>query len=91
MAVGLTDNLANLDQIPGWRSGSWGYHGDDGGVRDGNNTNYNYGPKYTAGDMIGCGILPAAGRVYFTKNGVFLGMSIIDSHLSLPPDMDTHD
>lgn len=43
------------------------YHRDDGeGLK--------YSVTYHANDTVGCGINRQTGKVFFTKNGVYLGM-----------------
>lgn len=63
-----------LSRPPGWEGGSWGYHGDDGNCFHNSNCGKNYGPKYTTGDVVGCGINFNTGCIFFTKNGHNLGM-----------------
>jgi len=67
--------------LPGWRDlGSIAYHGDDGklfGSGDGDEPPY--GPTYTAGDVVGCGVDFVNDRIFFTKNGEFLGGLVPDS------------
>ena len=61
--------------MPGWRRGSWGYHGDDGkkyGVLNYDNDGDIYGPTYGTGDTVGCGVDFTSGCAFFTKNGVKL-------------------
>lgn len=62
--------------MPGWDSGSWGYHGDDGGLfsQDGDSPAGD-AETYGTGDVIGCGITTSTGMIFFTKNGRRLGKS----------------
>lgn len=64
-----------LSRVPGWEPESWGYHGDDGNSFAAQNVGKHYGPTFTTGDTIGCGINFRIGTAFFTKNGVALGMS----------------
>lgn len=66
--------------MPGWAASSWGYHGDDGkkfnsplgvGLR--------YSDVYNTGDTVGCGINIKTGKLFFTKNGVYLGKDLLHS------------
>lgn len=66
--------------MPGWATSSWGYHGDDGkkfnsplgvGLR--------YSDVYNTGDTVGCGINIKTGKLFFTKNGVYLGKHLLHS------------
>ncbi|CAI2177806.1 1335_t:CDS:2, partial [Funneliformis geosporum] len=59
--------------MPGWEDSSWGYHGDDG------NTYFNdskpYGPKFMTGDTIGCCLNFRNNTVFYTRNGMNLGIA----------------
>ena len=57
---------------PGCKSGSYGYHGDDGKLFV-SGSGVPYGPKFFKGDVIGCGV--EFGTLYFTKNGEHLGVA----------------
>ncbi|KAI5811980.1 hypothetical protein BZA77DRAFT_253909 [Pyronema omphalodes] len=75
VGLGLTNGpLQCLDRMPGWDHNTWGYHGDDGYKF--HNTVHRLGfiETYGAGDTVGCGVI--AGRLFFTKNGKFLGAAI---------------
>lgn len=71
VVVGLSHLHLPLSFQPGWSSGSWAYHGDDGKkyVEDG--TGVAYGETFGAGDVVGC-LVSETGDVRFTKNGVLL-------------------
>lgn len=58
--------------MPGWNNG-WGYHGDDGKKYSASGPAEPYGPTYTKGDKIGCGVNFEDESIYYTKNGQFLG------------------
>lgn len=73
IAIGFSTHKASLDRLPGWESESWAYHGDDGKTFFGEGTGRVYGPTFTVGDVIGCGINFNNGQAFFTKNGVDLG------------------
>lgn len=72
--------------FPGWDN-NWGYHGDDGRKFTGTAKGEKYGPTYTAGDRVGCGVDFRMGTVYFTKNGQYLGM--LSFCIVADPEMDT--
>lgn len=77
---------ANVVVVVGWEENSWGYHGDDGNsFHDGDPTRY--GPLFTTGDVVGCGVDIAQGKAFFTKNGVYLGIAFdnIDTSRDLFP------
>lgn len=75
VAVGVaTDCFHVHSRMPGWDSLSFGYHGDDGGIFHGSGGMIDqFGPKYGAGDTIGCGVDYVAQGIFFTLNGRFLG------------------
>jgi Ran-binding protein 9/10 len=79
VGMGFATRYVLLNRMPGWdtaRGPTWGYHGDDGGIfihsEDGSRGHL-YGPKYTTGDTVGCGVDFDKGVIFFTKNGVLLG------------------
>ena len=75
VAIGLGNiNFNVLGSMPGWNGNSFGYHGDDGGYyhRSGWALVHNL-PIFNAGDCVGCGIDYCEERVFFCKNGEFLG------------------
>ncbi|CAG8448891.1 14315_t:CDS:2 [Acaulospora morrowiae] len=74
IGVGLTKKNVPLNQMPGWVPISYGYHGDDGlAFKKGQGSEY--GPLYSAGDTIGCGINYYDRTIFFTKNGINLGIA----------------
>ncbi|CAG8640566.1 7592_t:CDS:2 [Ambispora leptoticha] len=56
------------------RSWGCGYHGDDG-YSFCSGSGEPYGPKYTTGDIIGCYLNVLKKIVFYTKNGVILGIA----------------
>ena len=45
---------------PGWTRSSWAYHGDDGNAYHGSGVSgVRYGPRFGAGDVVGCGLCRA--------------------------------
>lgn len=74
IGVGLCEKGVKLEKMPGWESGSFGYHGDDGLVfQQSGQPGNKYGPKYSTGDTVGCCWDMVEGFVFFTRNGEFLG------------------
>mmetsp|Transcript_7172 Transcript_7172/g.16650 ORF Transcript_7172/g.16650 Transcript_7172/m.16650 type:complete len:685 (+) Transcript_7172:224-2278(+) len=75
VAVGLsTAQFRDQSNMPGWDGNSYGYHGDDGRIFHGLGENKkSYGPKFGPGDNVGCGLDYASRRIFFCKNGEFLG------------------
>ncbi|KAA6416144.1 MAG: hypothetical protein FRX48_00863 [Lasallia pustulata] len=73
IGVGFSGSKASLERLPGWEPDSWAYHGDDGKSFAGESTGKSYGPTFTTGDVVGCGVNFMTKTAFFTKNGVFLG------------------
>jgi hypothetical protein len=59
--------------IIGCDSHSYGYHGQSGQKYQHAGHGTNYGPSFSSGDIIGCGINFATKSAFFTKNGISLG------------------
>lgn len=68
-------NLLFLFLSLGYQGESWGYQGDSGNVYAGSTRGTQYGPGFTTGDIVGCGINFANGTAFYTKNGAFLGVA----------------
>ncbi|KAI5815818.1 concanavalin A-like lectin/glucanase domain-containing protein [Pyronema omphalodes] len=85
VGLGLTNGpLQRLDRMPGWDENTWGYHGDDGKTfHNTSHYGWEYIEKYGAGDTVGCGVIK--GRLFFTKNGRFLGFRFEDVYGQLFP------
>ena len=80
VAVGLSSSrfLSN-HRLPGWDFESYGYHGDDGNIFHGHGRQVGaYGPTFSVGDTIGCGINYKTKSIFFTLNGKFLGNAFED-------------
>ncbi|KAJ7064997.1 concanavalin A-like lectin/glucanase domain-containing protein [Mycena amicta] len=73
ISIGFAGKDVKLSRLPGWEPNSWGYHGDDGCSFAAEKTGITFGPTYTTGDTIGCGIDFSANQAFFTKNGAFIG------------------
>lgn len=74
IGVGFSGIKASLEKLPGWEPDSWAYHGDDGMSFCCQSTGKPYGPQFTTGDVIGCGVDFLTNEAFFTKNGVFLSI-----------------
>lgn len=74
MGVGLSEKNVSLNRLPGWDQTSYGYHGDDGNFFASSGKGVEYGPTFTTGDVIGCGLNFVTREIFFTKNGQHLGL-----------------
>jgi hypothetical protein len=83
--------------MPGWDHQSFGYHSDDGGIFHGQGDMIRrYGPSFGPGDCVGCGLEYSTRRIFFVRNGEFLGYAfdkvseeMIDRGLSPTVGVDT--
>lgn len=97
MAVGLVDRHFPLIRYqPGWRRGSYAWHSDDGKKFGGYTTGFpvNYGPKFGAGDTIGCGWDQLKREIFFTHNGKPLQVAfthVSEEHLFPAVGIDSHE
>jgi hypothetical protein len=75
VAVGIASESFHVHtRMPGWDRQSFGFHGDDGGIfHSSGGMVKQFGPKFGAGDTIGCGIDYVNQGIFFTLNGIFLG------------------
>lgn len=85
MGVGLSAHDVNMNRLPGWDKHSYGYHGDDGHSFCSSGTGQAYGPTFTTGDVIGCGLNLVDGSCFYTKNGHHLGIAFQDLPGNLYP------
>ena len=72
IGIGFSGATASLEKLPGWEPDSWAYHGDDGKSFCCQPQGKPYGPTFTSGDVVGCGVNFMTGCGFFTKNGNFL-------------------
>ncbi|KAA8916878.1 hypothetical protein TRICI_000997 [Trichomonascus ciferrii] len=91
ISIGMCDAEAPLNKMPGQESPSWGYHGDDGRIMACQGTSKDYGPKFGAGDIIGCGVNFRKNCIFYTKNGLFLGTAFRDVSGQLYPAIGLRD
>ncbi|OZJ06478.1 hypothetical protein BZG36_00570 [Bifiguratus adelaidae] len=74
IGLGVCAKDVELARLPGWEPDSYGYHGDDGQkFSSRSEKGKEYGPKYTKGDVIGCGVNFVDRSIFYTKNGKHLG------------------
>ncbi|KWU42988.1 SPRY-domain-containing protein [Rhodotorula sp. JG-1b] len=123
IGIGLCHKTVSLSRLPGWEDKSYGYHADDGRAFCCQGTGEPFGPTFTTGDIVGCGIdwtdagpprgprertgnkardraernsaaaggadkdrdKLAGGRVFFTKNGQFIGYAFCNLQGPLYP------
>ncbi|KAL8777724.1 MAG: hypothetical protein Q9213_007739 [Squamulea squamosa] len=78
IGIGFSGPKVSLEKLPGWEPESWGWHGDDGHTFCCQVTGKKYGPTFTTGDVVGCGINFTTGSAFFTKNGVHQGNAFRD-------------
>lgn len=78
MGIGLSAHGVNVNRLPGWDKHSYGYHGDDGHSFCSSGTGQPYGPTFTTGDVIGCGVNLVNNTAFYTKNGHHLGIAFTD-------------
>ncbi|KAL0084816.1 hypothetical protein F4703DRAFT_1929086 [Phycomyces blakesleeanus] len=83
IGIGFCGLNNQLDRLPGWDPYSWGYHGDDGHSFAGSGTGKVFGPFFTTGDVIGCGVNFADQSVFYTKNGAMIGTAFHSLRLTL--------
>ncbi|KAK1759861.1 ankyrin repeat-containing domain protein [Echria macrotheca] len=74
--IGLSRLLAK-EKFPGWETGSWGYHSDDGRAvcPDAPLGGKPYAQPFAKGNTVGCGYSRKTHSIYFTRNGKFLGQA----------------
>ncbi|SAM03725.1 hypothetical protein [Absidia glauca] len=82
IGIGFCTKDNDLERLPGWDVGSFGYHGDDGHGFAGSGVGRSYGPSYTTGDIIGCGVNFAEASAFYTKNGTMVGTAFTSIDLT---------
>ncbi|RIB26953.1 concanavalin A-like lectin/glucanase domain-containing protein [Gigaspora rosea] len=86
IGIGFCEKTVNLNKrMPGWENGSWGYHGDDGKFFSCSGYGSPYGPSFSTGDTIGCCLNFKSNIVFYTKNGINLGIAFRNLEGTLYP------
>ena len=81
IGIGIASRGHSLQGMPGWYSGSYGFHGDDGAIFSGDKIGEgrSWGPEWSKkGTVVGLGVQRnKAGKmqVFFTRNGKLLGIA----------------
>lgn len=79
IGIGVTSSDFPLQgQMPGWHSGSYALHSDDGFLHCGSAAvKYKFSNRqlhpFSTGDVIGCGYSLATKQLFWTRNGTLLG------------------
>ncbi|KAJ6780277.1 hypothetical protein PWT90_08465 [Aphanocladium album] len=78
VAIGFSSRAASTARPVGWEPESWGYHADDGRCFSGQNIGRPFGPTFSVGDVIGCGVNFRDRTAFYTKNGIKIGVAFQD-------------
>ncbi|KDO32343.1 hypothetical protein SPRG_02822 [Saprolegnia parasitica CBS 223.65] len=80
VSVGLCNKSFRLKGAqPGWRRHSYGYHGDDGCFFHASARGEAFGPAFSSGDTVGCGLVHSIhtnAHIVYTLNGAVVGRPV---------------
>lgn len=85
IAIGICREFSHPLELPGCYKGSWRYHSDDGKLFTGKRyteRGLSYGPTYGTNDVVGCGVDYTTNKLFFTKNGQYLGIYSAEFNLT---------
>jgi hypothetical protein len=77
IGLGNHKTFAPQGNMPGWRSGAYAYHGDDG-KKFGEGDTPGIFPCFEPDDIIGCGLDFQRRAIFYTRNGELLGDAFLD-------------
>ncbi|RIB20747.1 concanavalin A-like lectin/glucanase domain-containing protein [Gigaspora rosea] len=85
IGIGFCKKVVNLNGMPGWDYDCWGYYGDNGNFYCCSGKGNPYGPLFSTGDTIGCCLNFKNNTVFYTKNGINLGVAFRNLEGTLYP------
>jgi len=73
----VLEEEGSIKGLPGLIPGSFGYHGENGNIVSNQveKRTRKYSEGFSTNDIIGCGWDKIEGAVFFTKNGINLGLA----------------
>ncbi|RIB14339.1 concanavalin A-like lectin/glucanase domain-containing protein [Gigaspora rosea] len=91
ITIGFCKKSFNLNgRMPGWDDDSWGYGGYSGNFYCCFVIGSPYGPSFSTGDTIGCCLNFKNNTVFYTKNGVNIGIAFRNLKGTLYPCVGLH-
>ncbi|ELP90017.1 hypothetical protein EIN_403510 [Entamoeba invadens IP1] len=84
VSMGVSNKVITSTSHIGWEEGCIGMHSDDGRIFYMNGSGNKLTTPFTDGDTMGCGFTYKTQKIFFTRNGKFLGLMNFVSGLVLP-------